>query len=285
MVKHVIPKSLHEVLTIIDDGSYMLLAGGTDLMIQNRSSANLPPNFNKNVCYIAHLKELKYITKDSHFIHIGAMTTFEDLLKSPLIPALFKEVIKEIASPGIRHLATLAGNIANASPAGDSLVYLYAIGALIQIESLKESRINAIDEIIVGPRKTTIQPNEIIKEILIPVKTFSHQKWVKVGPRKADAISKVSFVGLAHIEDQNITSCSLSFGAIYKTILHKPELDAMLVSTSIHELDKKIDEFIGLYEPFIQPIDDLRSTKTYRKKVAMNLLKDFLSSLQVEVSV
>lgn len=285
MVKHVIPKSLHEVLTLIDDGSYMLLAGGTDLMIQHSSSAHLPRDFKKNVCYIANLKELKYITKDQHFIHIGAMTTCEDLLKSPLIPSLFKEVIKEIASPGIRHLATLAGNIANASPAGDSLVYLYAIGALIQIESLKESRIHTIDEIIVSPRKTTIQPNEIIKEILIPVKTFSHQKWVKVGPRKADAISKVSFIGLAHIEDYKIKSCSFSFGAIYKTILHKPELDAMLFNTSIHELDKKIDEFICLYEPFIQPIDDLRSTKTYRKKVAMNLLKDFLYTLKLEVNV
>jgi len=285
MVKHVIPKSLQEVLTLIYDDSYMLLAGGTDLMIQNRSSANTPPHFKKNVCYIANLKELKYITKDQHFIHIGGMTTFEELLQSPLIPDVFKDLIKDIASPGIRHLATLAGNIANASPAGDSLVYLYAVGALIQLVSLKENRINSIEEIIIGPRKTAIRPHEIIKEVLIPIKTYTHQKWVKVGPRKADAISKVSFVGLAHIENHMILSCSFAFGAIYKTVLHKPEIDALLFGIHTDELVNKISSFIHAYEPYIQPIDDLRSTKVYRKQVAINLLKDFLYTLQTDVSI
>ena len=285
MVNHVIPTSLQEVLTLINEQSYILLAGGTDLMIQNRSSANLPPRFTKNVCYIAHLKELKYITKDQHFIHIGAMTTLEEILKSPLVPKLFKDVIKDIASPGIRHLATLGGNIANASPAGDTLVYLYAIGALILVESLKERRINAIDEIIVGPRKTTIQSYEIIKEILIPIKSFTHEKWVKVGPRKADAISKVSFIGLARVENHHVLSCSFAFGAIYKTVLHRPDIDALLNNIPTSELNNKVNDFIHMYEPYIQPIDDLRSTKRYRKQVAINLLKEFIMSLQMDVIV
>ncbi|TNF07847.1 MAG: xanthine dehydrogenase family protein subunit M [Bacillota bacterium] len=280
MVEHVIPKTLREALEIINDGSFMLLAGGTDLMIQHRSSAHTPPHFNKNVCYLSNLKELKYITKDTHHIHIGAMTTFEEILSSPLIPLIFKDVIRDIASQGIRHLATLAGNIANASPAGDSLVYLYAMDAWICIESLKEQRICPITEVIIGPRKTTIKPNEIIKEIMIPVKQYHHCQWVKVGPRKADAISKVSFVGLAQIENEILKDCSFAFGAIYKTVLSKRDIDKTLIGLHTSQINQKLDEFIHLYEPWIQPIDDLRSNKNYRKQVAINLLRDFLLKLQ-----
>lgn len=282
MVNHCIPSTLNEALQCIHDGTYMILAGGTDLMVQHRSSAQTPPRFKKNVCYINHLKELKTITQDEAYIHIGAMVTYEDILHSKVIPSLFKEVIMDIASPGIRYMATLVGNIGNASPAGDALVYLYAVDALVCIESLDQKRTLPIQEVIIGPRKTVLKPNELITEIKIPIRHDLHQSWVKVGPRKADAISKVSFIGLADVKDDQIVDCRMVWGAVYNTVLRRPEIEAKIIGLKRKEISQHIHSICDAYEPWIQPIDDQRSTKVYRKKVAMNLLKDFMETLRGE---
>jgi CO/xanthine dehydrogenase FAD-binding subunit len=282
MVKHVIPHSYREALELIKSNDFMVIAGGTDLMVQHRSGADLPPKFPKDIIYLANLKELNYITTDAKYIHIGSMTTLEQMANSPLIPTLFKQVILDIASPGIRHLATIAGNIGNASPAGDTLVYLYAVGAKIVLESVDEIRILEISQVITGPKITIIQPNEVIKEILIPINKHTVEKWVKVGTRKADAISKVSFVGLASYEDDTITSFSIALGAIYKTVLCSQEINQIMIGMRRNEIEKNSSQIISKFEPLIQPITDQRSTDRYRKQVSINLIKDFLKSLMKE---
>jgi CO/xanthine dehydrogenase FAD-binding subunit len=251
-------------------------------MVQHRQGADLAPSFDKNIVYLANLKELNYIHSNGKYIHIGSMTTLEQLLESPLIPKLFKKVIFDIASPGIRHLATLAGNIANASPAGDTLVYLYAVSALIVLESIHEKRMVSISDVIVGPRKTIIEPNEIIKEILIPIEEHDKEVWVKVGTRKADAISKVSFVGIASFKENYISSFSIALGAVYKTVVCSFEINQKMIGIKISDIDQQIDQLILDYTPMILPITDQRSNDVYRKQVAINLIKDFLMSLRKE---
>lgn len=276
MVNHVIPTSLEEALSIIQDGSYMVLAGGTDLMVQHRATSQTAPQFKQNVCYISHLNELKYIAMDATSIHVGALTTLEDMLHSTLIPDVLKEVIRDIASPGIRYLATLAGNICHASPAGDTLVYLYAVDAHVCLQSQHEKRMVPIQEFIIGPRKTIIRPDEIMTEIIMPIRQDQYQTWVKVGPRKADAISKVSFVGLASRDGNKIVDFRVAWGAVYQTVLRKPDIEKTMIGMTWMDLHHHIDDIMNAYDPWIKPIDDQRSTKEYRKKVALNLLNDFI---------
>jgi xanthine dehydrogenase FAD-binding subunit len=282
MVKHIIPISLRETLSYLNDGDFQVIAGGTDLMIQNRNSADLPANLKKNTLFIFNLKELNYINEDDNDIKIGAVTTYKQILSSPIIPLLMKKIIEEIGSPGIRNAGTLAGNIGNASPAGDSLVGLYLLNAKVVLVSIDGERIVPIEQIIIGPRKTTINNNELIKEIIIPKTNFTHIDWVKVGGRRADAISKVAFAGAYFVHNDIITDFRLTLGAVAPTVIRNVNLEAMLIGQKLPLKKTLIDSIIINYEKFITPIDDQRSTKEYRKYVAANLIKNFISNIKAE---
>jgi CO/xanthine dehydrogenase FAD-binding subunit len=279
MVNHVIPLSYTEALEVLKDGSYQIIAGGTDLMIQKRSSANTPPKFDKNILYVFNLQELKYVIKESNSIRIGSMTSLESLLNHDLTPSLLKTVIKDIASPGLRYVATLAGNIANASPAGDTLVALYLLDATVVLESIYGIRKLPIEQVILGPRQTVINQTEIIKEIIIPDHNFTKTEWVKVGGRKADAISKVSFCGAVTIIDQKIVDLRISLGAVYKTVIRNKAIERILIEEDIKHLKENPEIVCALYDSQIKPIDDQRSNQVYRKKVAKNLIKSFIQSM------
>ncbi|MCF7930906.1 MAG: FAD binding domain-containing protein [Acholeplasmataceae bacterium] len=279
MVKHVIPKNLQEALNYLYTSDYHVIAGGTDLMIQKRNTADLPPLFNTNMIYLFNLEELKYVIKEETQIRIGSMTSLETLLHHEDIPQLLKDVIKEMASPGIRNMATLAGNIANASPAGDSLVALYLLDALVVLSSVNQNRYLPIEKVIVGPRKTVIQNNELIKEIVIPITTFSKTSWVKVGGRLADAISKVSFAGAVTVEDGRITDFRIALGAVYMTVIRNRSIEKMYKKLSVDSFKKMTPNILDQYQELIKPIDDQRSNKAYRMQVALNIIKDFIDKI------
>ncbi len=279
MVKNVIPLSLNEALNLLNEKSYKIIAGGTDLMVQRRSWSQTPPEFNEDVLYIFNLEELKYIKEVDGFIVIGSTTPIENLLKNDLTPNLLKEAIGIMASPALRNMATIAGNIGNASPAGDTLPILYALDALIVIESIEGVRELPINEVITGPRRHVIKQNEIIKEIKIPISVFTNSAFEKVGGRKADAISKVSFTGAINIKEGKVLDLRIAFGAVSATILRRKELERKYIGFTKEELISKVDEIVSDYEPFIRPIDDQRSNKEYRKTVALNLLRNFIVTL------
>lgn len=278
-MKQVIPKSLDEALDYLYDGYYQVIGGGTDLMVQKRSTAETPPHFTNNLLYAFNLDELKFVRNSEHCLHIGSMTSLETLLHHDETPSMLREVILEMASPAIRNVATLSGNIANASPAGDSLVPLYLLDAQIVLLSKNQFRHIPIEKLIVGPRKTVIRNDEIIKDIAIPKHEFTKYKWTKVGGRHADAISKVSFLGAVHIENDQVLDLRIAFGAVYKTVIRNREIEKIFRNMSVQELKNRKDEIISHYELCILPIDDQRSNKEYRKKVALNMLSDFIMNL------
>jgi xanthine dehydrogenase FAD-binding subunit len=279
MVKHFIPQSLEEALIALDTKTYQVIGGGTDLMIQKRSTAETIPKFTSNMCYLLNLKELNYIKRTNQMIHIGAMTTYETLLDQEDIPKLLKEVILDIASPALRYVSTISGNIGNASPAGDSLVYLYALDAKVVLKSLHQERILPIQEVITGLKKTIINNNELIKEIIIPLDKFNYTSWVKVGGRRADAISKVSFIGAAKIENHIINDIRIALGAVYQTVVRSIEIEEKIIGKSVHEVAEASQKWAHKYLALIDPIDDQRSNKKYRQHVAAGLIQNFLQQL------
>ncbi|MFA7032528.1 MAG: FAD binding domain-containing protein [Bacilli bacterium] len=280
MVNKFIPKSLKEALLILDQHDCYIMAGGTDLMVMKHRSSGLLPNFDKDVIYISNLEELNYIKKEDNKIIIGATTKYIDILNCSLIPQLLKEIIIEIASPSLRNMATLVGNIGNASPAGDSLVGLYLLDAEVELTSLRGTRMMPINDFIYGVRRIHREPDELITAVVIPCHDFTFTKWKKVGSRKAETISKITFAGAYTIKNKIITDLRLAFGSVSITVVRRLELEAKYVGLSVDELQSKIPDIIEDYGKFITPISDQRSTKDYRYKVAINIAKDFLTHIE-----
>lgn len=282
MVKHIIPSDLKSALEHLSTGTFQVIAGGTDLMIQKRSTAGTPPHFEKDMLYIANLRELNYCREDAENLHIGATITLEEILHHQATPKLLKLVISDMASPGIRHTGTLAGNIANASPAGDSLVALYLLDALVVLASKKGERIIPLEKFITGVRRTLMQPDELIKEIIVPHQHFDHIKWVKVGGRRADAISKVAFAGAYTITNKRISDLRLSFGAVAPTVVRSHEIEETLKNRFVKDIKGDLKAILEKYYDLITPIDDQRSNKIYRQEVALNLAKEFIMNIKEE---
>lgn len=279
MVNHFIPENLNEALKYLYTGTFQVFAGGTDLMVQNRTWAEVAVPFPKNMLFCAHLPELKGITRVNDRVEIGSMTTLEEILNHPLVPSLLKKAIGEMASPGIRHVATIGGNIGNASPAGDTLPVLIILDAWVELRSMASSRMILVKDLVIGPKKTSMHPEEMMISINIPIHSFSKEMYVKIGGRRADAISKVSFVGVCDIEEGSISDLRLAFGAVGKTVIRDESVEGAWEQVPVEELKSHFWRLEKMLDPLIQPIDDQRSTKHYRKTVAMNLLRDFINQL------
>lgn len=279
MVNKFIPKSLQEALLILSQHDCYIMAGGTDLMVMKHRSSGLLPSFDKDIIYIANLQELNFIKHVSGSLTIGATATYSDILKSPIVPQLLKDIIIEIASPSLRNMATLIGNIGNASPAGDSLVGLYLLDAQVELISLRGTRTMPISEFIYGVRRIHREKDELIKSVIIPAHHFTQVKWKKVGSRKAETISKITFAGAYTLEKGIVRDFRLAFGSVSITVVRRPELEAKYIGLSVKQFKDKISDILSDYGQYITPISDQRSTKDYRYKVAMNIARDFISHI------
>ena len=280
MINHYVPTTLKEALKLLNEHDCYIMAGGTDLMVQKHRSSGLLPNFDKDILYVMNIKELDYIKVDSEGnLRIGAMNRYCELINSSLVPDIFKTVFKEIASPNLRNMATLVGNIANASPAGDSLVPLNLFGASVVLESVNGRREVLVEDFIKGYRQTDRQKNELITEVIIPNLDLNFY-YRKVGARKAEAITKVSMMGGYKIEGGKIKDFRVSFGSISVKTVRNHFIEKKYTGISANEFRARIDDIINEYDNEIKPINDQRSTAEYRKKVAKNLLRDFLRKVK-----
>ncbi|QCX33632.1 xanthine dehydrogenase family protein subunit M [Caloramator sp. E03] len=273
MVKAYKPSCLKDALEIINNKKCLLFAGGTDIMIKKKSFYSAEYNF-ENVLFLHSIDELKGIVSENSYIKIGSCCTLSYIVQSKLIPKTFKDVVESMASPAIRNVATIGGNICNASPAGDTLPYLYAVNAILTLESLSGKREVYIGDFIKGPKIIDIKNDEILTEVKIPVEDFDISIFKKVGTRKSTALSKVSFVGLA--KKKNLKDIRIAFGAVGPTVVRSREIEEKIINMDIKDIHKIID----MYSNIITPIDDQRSTSLYRKEVSLRLLENFLLSFK-----
>jgi CO/xanthine dehydrogenase FAD-binding subunit len=269
------PKNLKDALEAIIYTEHIVLAGGTDLMVKKKRGAGLLPAFDKPVLFIADLEELKQISEKEGYLTIGAACSFSSLINNPLIPALYKQVFLQIASPAVRNIATIGGNICNSSPAGDSLPLLYALDASVIIENSCRRIEIPIADFITGPGRNMLTSSELVTAIRLPVLHFDHVVYKKVSARKSTALSKVSFVAMAKLKDSRLEDVRIAFGSVAPTIVRSRDVEeAIIYNSSNGSLD--ITEIISYYTNLIKPIDDQRSTAFYRRKVCKRLLVDFL---------
>ena len=280
MIQHFVPTTLKEALKILDERDCYIFAGGTDLMVQKHRGSGLLPNFDKDILYVMNIKELDYIKIDAEGnLRIGAMNRYCELINSSLVPDIFKTVFREIASPNIRNMATLVGNIGNASPAGDSLLPLNLFNARVVLSSVNGNREVLVEDFIQGVRKIDRQKNELITEVIVP-KCDLNFYYRKIGSRKAETITKVSLMGGYKIEGGKIKDLRIVFGSISTKVVRNHFIEEKYQGMSVNELRARIDDIINEYDHELKPITDQRSTMEYRKKVAKNLLRDFLKQVK-----
>lgn len=276
MVIATTPTNITEALEFLSEKDAIIMNGGTDLMVKKKSWSGTIPSFDKPILFINSLKELKQVFTEKNNLIIGSGCTFSQLERSPLVPIYLKVVIREIASPAIRNLATIGGNICNASPAGDILTPLYALDAKLRLVSRNKERIIPIKEFIIGPGKTLLNANELLTEIII--ENYNNKKFYyhKLGTRKATALAKASFIGFYEVENNIIRDLRIAFGSVGPVVIKDRDLELTLVGGSIKDTRYKICEIVERYSELIRPINDARSTAKYRKAVCLNLLRNFL---------
>lgn len=267
------PVNIKDTLDILSKVDVIVVAGGTDVMIKKRTEPGLLPDFKSDVVFINEVKELKNIERDEDYIYIGAACTYSEVYENELIPDSFRTVIDGIATPAIRNVGTLGGNICNASPAADMLPLLYALEAQLIVESKAGERTISIEDFIVGPGKNSLKKDELLTCIKVPINKYNLFYYKKVGARKAAAISKISFAAFVSVSARKIDDVCIAFGSVGPTVVR--------VKKGEEEIKKlNLDKALKLYESSITPIDDQRSTAVYRKKVSINLLKDFMKKAE-----
>lgn len=276
MVKVYRPENLQEALAIRQQEQALPLAGGTDLMVRHRSWSGVVPTFSRPLLLMGHLPELRHIKIDGDCATIGAAATLNEILHHPEIDSHIKRPLSEMASPAIRNMATLGGNICNASPAGDSLPMLFAMDAVLTLQSVSGYRQLAVEQFITAPGSNSLANDEILTSITIPVSDYNLAYYRKIGTRKANAISKLSFYGVATVRQGRIEDVRISLGAVGPTPVRSRAAEALIREASPGELPERAEAVRELYRSLVNPIDDVRSTRTYRLNTAMRLLDFFI---------
>src|SRR2546427_1416901 len=257
------PKSLGDALKMLrDEGPLVPMAGCTDLYV----ALNFGTLGETRFLSLWRLDGLRAIETRGAGLAIGALATHTDLVRSPLVRKrlpMLAAAAREVGGVQIQNRGTLGGNVANASPAGDTLPVLAAADAFVILESASGRRRVAFTAFYTGYRKSVRRADELIVGFEIPA-VRGRQWFRKVGTRAAQAISKVVIAGV--VGDQP----RIALGSVAPTVVRAARTEAALAAgASIEEAQRMLVEEIV-------PIDDLRSTAEYRRRVAANLLARML---------
>ena len=266
--KYFAPKNTKELKKILNNNpNSKLLSGGTDLsLIVTKDRANLD-----SLIYIGGINELNYIKKNKFFIEIGANTPLvkvEDYIKKYYLD--FNKILKRYGSKQIRNVATIAGNIATASPIGDTLPLLLSLDSTIVIESFKTKKSMKLQDFFVGYRKTRLKKKEFISSIKIPIYAKNIFKAYKISKRFDDDISSVCASFNFEIQNKKIKSVKIAFGGMSAIPKRAEHCEKILKNKEFsNEILDKAKE--SLFKDFA-PISDMRASREYRIEIAKNLL-------------
>lgn len=228
---------------------------------------------------LGSLASWKRVREISRGLRIGSLVTHWQLQREPAVKKRFPLLVEACATVGGRQIqtrGTLGGNIANASPAGDTFPPLAVYGARVRLRSAAGRRTVSFTEIFEGVKKTTLSPGELIESIDVDYpRTPTRQAFRKVGTRAASAISKTVASGLLWTRrDGTISELRFALGSMAPTVRRLRTVEAFVEGKKA--TPKMIEEAVSMLEEDVAPIDDLRSTRFYRLQVSKNLLRDFL---------
>jgi xanthine dehydrogenase FAD-binding subunit len=268
------PQTIDEALdTLRQNGTKLkIVAGGSDVIVQLRDgTVNTGQLMN-----ILSLKELRFIRRIDDQVHIGALSTYSDIINNKITSKhgwVLVEAAKQIGGIQLQNTATIGGNLGNASPAADSLPSLYALDAIVVTRNKSGRREVPVEEFFVGYRKTALKQDELIEKVYFDALGPNDRgAYVKLGLRQANAISivDVAVVLRGRSPDNSFRKIRIALGAVAPTIRRARRCEQELSNKTLTaEIIKKASDF-ALEDA--SPIDDIRGSAEYRKASLVSLV-------------
>jgi carbon-monoxide dehydrogenase medium subunit len=223
----------------------------------------------------SRIGDLRFIREEGGWVHIGALTTYADILASPLLrdaaPSLVAAA-ETVGAPPTRHRGTLGGNIANASPAGDTLPPLLTLNAEVRLTSQDSERTLPLSRVLCGPRQTCIEPGEVVHSV-----SFARLPepfgaiFLKLGNRRGMAISVVNAaVALMMAADGRVADARVALGSVAPTAVRSPGAEAVL--TGQYPTPETLQKAAQAVVSDISPISDVRGAAEYRRLASVRLV-------------
>jgi CO/xanthine dehydrogenase FAD-binding subunit len=260
-----LPSTVDEVTAALAaDPDAHVLAGGTDFMVEVNFGHRRPPS----VVALRRVDELRGWSRTDDHVRLGACLTYTQAQEpelAALVPAL-AQASRTVGSPQIRNAGTIGGNVGTASPAGDALPVLAALDAEVEVASPKGRRTVALPDLVVGPKRTTLAPGEVITAVTVPV-LRGPQEYLKVGTRNAMVISVADLALVVDLDGRTVR-CAL--GSVGPTVLRADEAEAWIAERidwdagRLHDV-ADAEGFGARVADAARPIDDHRSTAAYRR--------------------
>ncbi len=249
---------------VADQPGAQVLSGGTDFMVEVNFGQRRPTD----VVTLRRVTELRDFQRRNGSVELGAGLTYSRMQQpelADLVPAL-AQAARTVGSPQIRNAGTLGGNLGTSSPAGDTLPALAALDASIEVASVRGRRTLGLDELIVGPKKNSLEPDELIVGATVPVAS-GPQEFLKIGTRNAMVIAVCS---VALVVDSEARAVRCALGAAGPVIIRATEAEewiAQRVNWDTGRIDdpRLASEFGQRVAAAARPIDDHRSTADYRR--------------------
>ncbi len=259
----------------------MPLAGGTNLMV-NLKRAPLEADL---IVDLTGIQSLKSINENNDMVQLGAMVTFTQILAwrpGGSLEALMRPMAAAFAGPSIRNLATVGGNICDASPAADVSPPLLALDARVKLESVGGAlRQLPLEEFFRGVRQTALRSDELLTTIELPRPDTADQAfYYKLGKRKADAISIVSIAIALRRESDKVQHVRIALGAVAPVAMRAHKAEAALLGGVLSE--SAITAAASAAAAEVSPIDDFRASADYRRRMVDVLVRRGLEQIAAE---
>ncbi len=273
--------SIDEVVKILASKkeSARVVAGGTDLILELERGVRKGIDTLVDVTRIPHLDQISIDEDD--IIHLGPLVTHNDCVASKLIRKKAYPLARaawEVGAPQIRNRGTVAGNLVTASPANDTISPLMALGASVTLISIHGERTVALKNFYTGVRKTVMQPDEMLVDISFPaMKKSQRGTFMKLGLRRAQAISLVNATVILDLKAGTLQSASITLGAVTPVITHAVEAEKFLAKKKLNK--KNIAQAAELAMQAAHPIDDVRGSANYRREMVRVIISRELTSI------
>ncbi|PID86671.1 MAG: hypothetical protein CSA11_06710 [Chloroflexi bacterium] len=272
------PQSIAEACQMLVESGGKLIAGGTDVIPQMRNG-----RFQANTLIdISRLTDLNTIEEKGKVIAIGALTNYTTLRHSPLLQEtvpMLVEVAGLVGGVQTQNRGSIGGNIANASPAGDTLPPLLALDAEVVLQSINGKRVLPLAEFLQGPGQTAIAPNELLRQVQFPRPAAGTKStFMRLGNRRGMVISVVSAAIVLLLDGENrVEDVRIALGAAAPTPIRCPAAESLLHGQVLTE--KLIEKAAETAVAASSPIDDVRGTAAYRRHGVKVLVRRGLQTL------
>jgi CO/xanthine dehydrogenase FAD-binding subunit len=269
------PRNLTEAVELLAACRGQVLAGGTDFFPALGDRPVAGP-----IVDLAGVTEIKGITVEPHYVRIGGLTTWSELIASPLERSFdaLKSAAREVGSVQIQNRGTVAGNLCNASAAADGVPPLLALDAEVELASVAGARRLLLRDFIVGNRKTVRRPDEILTAVLVPRRTEqAASAFLKLGARRYLVISITMVAAVIAVDARGtISHARVVIGSCSASAQHIEALERALVGMPPRA-------GIGLvaspeHLATLSPIDDVRATAAYRRDASLTLVRRALDA-------